>query len=73
MTKKKRLGRGLDALLSKPTSPAPVGDAGDTPASAKTSDQLRKIPVEQLRRGAYQPRIDMRQDTLEELATAIPA
>jgi len=73
MTKKKRLGRGLDALLSKPTSPAPVGDAGDTPASAKTSDQLRKIPVEQLRRGAYQPRIDMRQDTLEELATSIRA
>ena len=64
MAKKKRLGRGLDALLSKP--------AADTPAVISHSvDLLQKIPVELLQRGQYQPRMDMRQDTLEELANSI--
>ncbi len=63
--KKKRLGRGLDALLS-------------TPVAEKTAvmqrparDGMRKIPIERLARGRYQPRIDMRQDTLENLAASI--
>ena len=64
MTKKKRLGRGLDALLSKPVA--------DTAAvSGHGSDSLQQIPLELLQRGQYQPRIDMRQDTLEELANSI--
>lgn len=64
MAKKKRLGRGLDALLSKPVA--------DTPAVIGHSvDLLQKIPVELLQRGQYQPRMDMRQDTLEELADSI--
>ena len=61
--KKKRLGRGLDALLSKPRS---------EPA-AEGSDRLQNIPVDLLQRGRYQPRVDMRQDTLEELANSIRA
>ncbi|MBT8107370.1 MAG: ParB/RepB/Spo0J family partition protein [Gammaproteobacteria bacterium] len=69
MTPKKRLGRGLDALLSKP--------AAETPSAAETSlqdgDSLREIPVELLQRGQYQPRVDMRQDTLEDLADSIRA
>lgn len=64
MTKKKRLGRGLDALLSKPVA--------DTPAvTGHESDSLQQIPLELLQRGQYQPRVDMRQDTLEELANSI--
>ena len=64
MTKKKRLGRGLDALLSKPVA--------DTPAvTGHEVDTLQKIPVELLQRGEYQPRVDMRQDTLENLADSI--
>ncbi|HZW60286.1 MAG TPA: ParB/RepB/Spo0J family partition protein [Woeseiaceae bacterium] len=66
MTKKKRLGRGLDALLSKPGGAA-ARDAGGTGGQ----DQLRNIPIEYLQRGRYQPRIDMRQDTLEDLARSI--
>ena len=67
MTPKKRLGRGLDALLSKP--------AADLAAvTGKVSaDGLREMPVELLQRGQYQPRIDIRQDTLEDLASSIRA
>ncbi|MBT8099270.1 MAG: ParB/RepB/Spo0J family partition protein [Gammaproteobacteria bacterium] len=63
--RKKRLGRGLDALLSKPAAdtPAVTGGAGD--------DGLKTIPVDLLQRGQYQPRIDMRQDSLEDLAASI--
>jgi len=64
MTKKKRLGRGLDALLSKP--------AAETPAvTGHDADTLQNIPLELLQRGQYQPRVDMRQDTLQDLANSI--
>ena len=69
MTPKKRLGRGLDALLSKPAAPA--AERGTEPATAR--DGLREIPVDLLQRGQYQPRVDMRQDTLENLADSIRA
>ena len=67
MTPKKRLGRGLDALLSKPVAEtvAVTGKAG--------AGGLRELPVELLQRGQYQPRIDIRQDTLEDLASSIRA
>ena len=67
MTPKKRLGRGLDALLSKPASRIGA-DAGD---DAANGDVLKQIPVELLQRGQYQPRIDMRQDSLDDLASSI--
>ncbi|MDE0753616.1 MAG: ParB/RepB/Spo0J family partition protein [Woeseiaceae bacterium] len=66
MTKKKRLGRGLDALLSKSVSRAPADGATNV-------DGLLNIPVDLLERGQYQPRVDMRQDSLEELAKSINA
>ena len=66
--RKKRLGRGLDALLSKPVA-TEVEEA--TPTAAKATDGLSSIPVEHLQRGQYQPRVDIRQDSLEELANSI--
>ena len=69
MTPKKRLGRGLDALLSKPAA-RPAAVAEDTSTGG---DELRQIPVELLQRGQYQPRVDMRQDSLEDLANSIRA
>lgn len=66
--KKKRLGRGLDALLSKPVQTAAAAAAPDAKPGA---DVLRNIPIEHLQRGEYQPRVDMRQDTLEDLARSI--
>ena len=41
--------------------------------AAPSEDGLKNIPVEHLQRGQYQPRIDMRQDSLEELADSIRA
>jgi ParB family chromosome partitioning protein len=67
--RKKRLGRGLDALLSKPV--AREAETAPTPAAA--ADGFLLIPVEHLQRGQYQPRIDIRQDSLQELADSIQA
>ena len=64
--KKKRLGRGLEALLSKP-----IADTASVTGDDK--DTLRNIPLEHLQKGRYQPRVDMRQDTLEDLASSIKA
>ena len=72
MSKKKRLGRGLDALLGKPASAALSSeDAPAAPDRPGPKEQLRRIPVDLLQRGRYQPRIDMRQDTLQDLADSI--
>jgi len=44
------------------------------PDSAASSEGgLKNLPVEHLQRGQYQPRVDMRQDSLEELADSIKA
>ncbi len=75
MAKKKRLGRGLDALLSRPGAGA-AGENAQAAADAgtgATGDVLRNIPLEHLKRGRYQPRVDMRRDTLEDLARSIEA
>jgi ParB family transcriptional regulator, chromosome partitioning protein len=40
-------------------------------APRNNSDDLAHIPLEQLQRGKYQPRVDMRQEALEELAISI--
>ena len=65
--KKKRLGRGLDALLSKPATPPASG------AEAPGEPATNALPIDLLQRGRYQPRLDMRQDSLEELASSIKA
>ncbi len=65
--KKTGLGRGLGALL------------GHAPARTELtyvpppSDDLARIPLDLLERGRYQPRMDMRPETLQELADSIKA
>lgn len=77
MNKRRSLGRGLDALLSsaRPAAPPPTPAAAEpVPAAAKPPDSsLRELPVDLLRRGKYQPRVDMREETLTELADSIKA
>jgi ParB family chromosome partitioning protein len=82
MNKRKSLGRGLDALLSSARPAAPPPDAstaspatsGPPVLAARAPESgLREVPVDLLRRGKYQPRIDMREDSLAELAESIKA
>lgn len=77
MSKKKaRLGRGLEALLGDVGASTAADAAAATTATGttgKTDSALRELPVEQLQRGAYQPRSRMTQGALEELAETIRA
>lgn len=78
MTLKKRgLGKGLDALLSTSTAARQkqvMSDQRTEQAMAPANQgELRKLPVEWLHSGKYQPRKDMSQDALEELANSIRA
>jgi len=68
--KKPSLGRGLGALLGQPQSPPTSGTAVPTRA---LDGELAKLPVDLLQRGKYQPRLDMRPETLQELADSIKA
>ena len=65
-TKKRGLGRGLDALLGG----ASVAALQDDAAKADTRE-LQHLPLEQIQRGKYQPRRDMDPAALEELAQSI--
>ena len=58
-TKKRGLGRGLDALLG--------ASAGAHVAAVVTEHQLRELPVDLIVRGRYQPRMHIAPEALEEL------
>jgi ParB family chromosome partitioning protein len=73
MTKKKRLGRGLDALLSKPVADTAAVTGAHADDAEDSTEGLRYIGVDLLQRGQYQPRVDMRQETLQDLADSIKA
>ena len=64
--KKKRLGRGLDALLGG--SEVEQKTQAENTASDSAPNTL---PIEKLQRGEYQPRTNMDQESLEELAASI--
>ena len=67
--KKARLGRGLEALLGASTNSQAGNDrAAD---SADAGDRLQSLPVEWLQRGEYQPRTNMAEESLEDLAASI--
>nr|MBL8411070.1 ParB/RepB/Spo0J family partition protein [Dechloromonas sp.] len=57
MIKMKGLGRGLDALL--------------TGSDHKSEDEMRNLPVDRLKPGKYQPRSQMDEASLAELAASI--
>jgi ParB family transcriptional regulator, chromosome partitioning protein len=73
--KKPTLGRGLADLLGQNTSrPASVmGTNGPPAAPVMVGEELAKLPLDLLQRGKYQPRLDMRPETLQELADSIKA
>ncbi len=71
--KKRGLGRGLDALLSAGVEPVTTDSAEPADTSARAESDLKDVPVDLIQRGKYQPRRDMDQDALEELAASIRA
>jgi len=84
--KKRGLGRGLDALLGSgaraASEPAPVAAPPDLKAVPAAEDvqeatapdgALRMLPVDIIQRGKYQPRVDMHQESLQDLADSISA
>jgi ParB family chromosome partitioning protein len=71
MQKKPSLGRGLDALMGTVTARAPLG--ADVASGTQGGEELARLPLERLQRGRYQPRIDMRPESLQELADSIRA
>jgi ParB family chromosome partitioning protein len=77
-TQRRGLSRGLGALLGNATSKATGNEETNvdtTKASnnnnTQTNQGMHTLPVEQLQRGRYQPRSDMRNDSLQELAESI--
>jgi ParB family chromosome partitioning protein len=86
MSKKRGLGRGLDALLGDALAQnkSATDAAGTTEAqevsiqpneveSDKQMGGIKHMPVEFIQPGQYQPRKDMHQEALEELAASIKA
>lgn len=61
MQKRRGLGTSLEKLLSHSTSPT----------TAEADGQLKHLPIEQLQRGLYQPRLDFSEQALAELAESI--
>ena len=87
--KKRGLGRGLDALLGSTSRAAPAAATAARPTGApelktvpaggnKTGEPvadgtLCKLPLDIIRRGKYQPRVDMHKESLQDLADSISA
>ncbi|WNL38968.1 ParB/RepB/Spo0J family partition protein [Halomonas sp. PAMB 3232] len=86
MTRKRALGRGLDALIGagarrrdslELTSEETFESVDTAPSSvvveATDNERLERLPLGQLSRGKYQPRRDIQPEALEELADSIRA
>ncbi|MCZ6664169.1 MAG: ParB/RepB/Spo0J family partition protein [Gammaproteobacteria bacterium] len=64
-SKKRGLGRGLDALLG-------IG-AEQLATEEANGEQLKAIPLDLIQRGQFQPRLDIKAESLQELADSIKA
>jgi ParB family chromosome partitioning protein len=79
-SKRKGLGRGLDALLGGQNRAVPAAEGSEASTISATmpvvnagprDGQMVDVPVEYLQRGKYQPRRDMHEEALQELAESI--
>ena len=83
MNDKKKLGKGLDALLSSGSSQTMANLLGGRPRDTEPSQtqvdsstpdgdgDLKNIPVDLIQRGKYQPRTDIHEEALKELSASI--
>ncbi|MDG1986821.1 MAG: ParB/RepB/Spo0J family partition protein [Halieaceae bacterium] len=67
VTKKRGLGKSLDALLSASGRPNDLIENDES----VDSDLVKEIPVGNIERGRYQPRKHLNQDALKDLAASI--
>lgn len=72
-TKRKGLGRGLDALLGGGAASSNKTDKEKIAIDGGHDEELKHVPVDLIQRGKYQPRRDMHPEALEELAESIKA
>ncbi|PCI60494.1 MAG: chromosome partitioning protein ParB [Gammaproteobacteria bacterium] len=68
-SKRRGLGRGLDALLSAPIKKNSNSDIDEVVNQQQS--ELQKLPIELLQPGKYQPRKDMSAEALEDLSSSI--
>ena len=78
MAPKRKLNRGLEALLGTGLLNKADAETSSAPAtsgqsSAKAPGPLMEVPIEQLQRGTYQPRRSFAQEALQSLAESIRA
>jgi ParB family transcriptional regulator, chromosome partitioning protein len=75
--KKPTLGRGLADLLGQTRAAANAATPGGEAAAAGNpvvrDEELLRLPLDLLQRGRYQPRLDMRAESLAELVDSIRA
>ena len=70
-SKRRGLGRGLDALLTPSIKKSEMDESNVTVKVIHEKSELQKIPLEQLIPGKYQPRKDMSAESLDELSNSI--
>jgi ParB family transcriptional regulator, chromosome partitioning protein len=70
LSKKRGLGRGLDALLGATRQPLPLAMGSDPPV---LGERITRLPLEHIEPGRYQPRREFDPDALRELADSISA
>jgi len=68
--KKRGLGRDLSALLGSSAN-KPADNKSATIQHKQVAEGLKKLPVEQMERGRYQPRTEFNEEQLQELADSI--
>jgi ParB family chromosome partitioning protein len=71
-SKRRGLGRGLDALLTSAPQKQPSDDDKQSGIS-ESANELQQLSVDWLKPGKYQPRKDMSDQALEELSHSIKA
>ena len=77
MREKKKLGKGLGALLSAGSAqnmPSLFNNSpsdSDKEPSVSNEGELKRIPLDLIQRGKYQPRADFDETALQELASSI--
>lgn len=72
MTKKRGLGRSLEALLTKPSAATEAAALSETTPDS-SAERLAFLSLTNIQPGKYQPRRDMNPENLQELAESIRA